>query len=863
MLVIVAILLVFGAVVRYKWRNAAAEKEEILRLVARVSEEEAEIEKLQAVEEYNSPFSPVAAPPPPTPPPSQIEKPHYCAVCYCPTTTRCSKCKAVRYCSGKCQIIHWRQGHKNDCRPATPIHGSKENKSVDETGRDNQINKHLNEPKGSSDPLHEVDDSGSSSCSVPFPSSPEQSETSFDASLTEDRGSGTPISVRPDEVVSNSHLSQTTCDSDEADVPSLDSNAHKESLFEANKYKIASPAEPVEGFQRTGFKDKIAGDGTDRKEEFALGKVDSKGSQPSRLHKSSSPAGHHKNLSQPPGDKAMEFKDFNKSVNNHQVPNVVLGNSQCSKSLSTSSEEYWKKEAQLCYSKETRSMSFRNSGNDKSSYAKSGSLQNSFSEVEYTQMMHQPPSKGLKTSVLKIVQHFRGSKHSKSYTIDIGKDSMGNCTRKVIFPPKLFIQLYSYHDLELHPFGLMNSGNSCFANAVLQCLTFTPPITSYFLQGLHSKSCHKKGWCLICEFECLIRKGQEMRSSVSPDGILFQIQRIGNHLCHGREEDAHDFLRNMVDTMQCIWLEEAGASGSLAEDSTLLGLSFGGYIQSKIKCMKCSGRSEQCERMMDLTVEIDGDIDTLEGALSRFTISETLSGNDKYKCNRCKSYEKAKKKLTILEAPNVLTIVLKRFRSGNLEKLNKLVQFPDTLNLSRYVSGKGDKYPFYHLYAVVVHSNMMNAAYSGHYISYVKNLHGLWFRIDDSRVSPVDQATVLSAEAYILFYARHTPRIPSLVANNVLSDGKPKRITEAIPTTNVTKKKTPKPKPAPSNWIPPNNFTVHSEDWGYHPARVADWSSDTSSIFSTSDAGSCSTDSTKDSSVDEISGYIFGTSMYH
>lgn len=50
--------------------------------------------------------------------------------------------------------------------------------------------------------------------------------------------------------------------------------------------------------------------------------------------------------------------------------------------------------------------------------------------------------------------------------------------------------------------------------------------------------------------------------------------------------------------------------------------------------MKCLGRSEQCDRMMDLTVEIDGDTYTLEQALAQFTISETLGGDDKYKCNR-------------------------------------------------------------------------------------------------------------------------------------------------------------------------------------------------------------------------------------
>lgn len=38
--------------------------------------------------------------------------------------------------------------------------------------------------------------------------------------------------------------------------------------------------------------------------------------------------------------------------------------------------------------------------------------------------------------------------------------------------------------------------------------------------------------------------------------------------------------------------------------------------------------------MMDLTVEIDGDIRTLEDALAQFTTSETLIGENKYHCSR-------------------------------------------------------------------------------------------------------------------------------------------------------------------------------------------------------------------------------------
>jgi len=57
-------------------------------------------------------------------------------------------------------------------------------------------------------------------------------------------------------------------------------------------------------------------------------------------------------------------------------------------------------------------------------------------------------------------------------------------------------------------------------------------------------------------------------------------------------------------------------------------------IYWQIKCMKCGGKSERQERMMDLTVEIDGEIATLEDALRQFTTAETLDGENKYNCVR-------------------------------------------------------------------------------------------------------------------------------------------------------------------------------------------------------------------------------------
>jgi len=47
----------------------------------------------------------------------------------------------------------------------------------------------------------------------------------------------------------------------------------------------------------------------------------------------------------------------------------------------------------------------------------------------------------------------------------------------------------------------------------------------------------------MCEFEYLIQKAKEGTSPLSPIGILSKIHKIGSHLGHGREEDAHEFLR--------------------------------------------------------------------------------------------------------------------------------------------------------------------------------------------------------------------------------------------------------------------------------------------------------------------------------
>lgn len=53
--------------------------------------------------------------------------------------------------------------------------------------------------------------------------------------------------------------------------------------------------------------------------------------------------------------------------------------------------------------------------------------------------------------------------------------------------------------------------------------------------------------------------------------------------------------------------------------------------------MSCHHESERDEKMMDLTLEIYGSVESLEDALTQFTSPEDLDGDNMYRCARCAS----------------------------------------------------------------------------------------------------------------------------------------------------------------------------------------------------------------------------------
>lgn len=59
-------------------------------------------------------------------------------------------------------------------------------------------------------------------------------------------------------------------------------------------------------------------------------------------------------------------------------------------------------------------------------------------------------------------------------------------------------------------------------------------------------------------FKSRVERASQSTLPFSPINILFRLPNIGGNLGYGRQEDAHEFMRFAIDTMQSVCLDEFG-----------------------------------------------------------------------------------------------------------------------------------------------------------------------------------------------------------------------------------------------------------------------------------------------------------------
>ena len=364
--------------------------------------------------------------------------------------------------------------------------------------------------------------------------------------------------------------------------------------------------------------------------------------------------------------------------------------------------------------------------------------------------------------------------------------------------------------LEYWPKGFTNVGNTCYANATLQCLLNTaladalldPKTVPLFrkyssnpnLLAMGSGSVDSEDDILLAtprtketerEQRRKERKERERRrmhencewltkeltditteylSSPRPSHPHAWGWSLSSSLPKGNVVNPQSITRHPDRLSKCLtpYQQEDAHEFLRALLSTLimnghnkeLSSLFDGLLESAVTCEACGRTSLTRDRYMDLSLDInDSEIDTLDDALFEYTKTEVLSGDNAVHCAKCEQKQTVTKGLRLATAPSILVCHLKRFAFnsyGKLVRLHKKIKFPATLEIGDFMSNLNKATPPpYDLVGMIVHQGQTCA--SGHYLAYVKR-DGDWFRCNDSAVEKVEEDIVLNQQAYILMY---------------------------------------------------------------------------------------------------------------
>ncbi|KAK5642978.1 hypothetical protein RI129_009145 [Pyrocoelia pectoralis] len=337
--------------------------------------------------------------------------------------------------------------------------------------------------------------------------------------------------------------------------------------------------------------------------------------------------------------------------------------------------------------------------------------------------------------------------------------------------------------------GMVNMGNTCYLNSILQALFHVPALVNWLIsEKQHSDECEDTGgsMCVICAMRKTLQDSQQRNiNTIRPYLIYNKLRILCRNLIPGRQEDAHEFLRYLVEAMEKAYLSRFKNNSefdSRIKETTPLNQILGGYLRSAVRCLECGNVSTTFQHFQDVLLDIRK-AQTLDEALELYFSREKLD-DDSYHCE---------------SSPMVLCIQLKRFSINS--KISKQIQFRQRLDMTKYVRKRPVGPLIYKLVALVTHMGI--SVNCGHYTAIVQVPGGSFYQFDDSIVKPISNQAVFGTSAYIMLYElENSPFSPK--SSKILSPiSTITQIQEEIPTTTTSLNGNPKVYgPA----LPPNKF---------------------------------------------------------
>uniref|UniRef100_A0A3P8ZIR6 Ubiquitin carboxyl-terminal hydrolase 46 n=1 Tax=Esox lucius TaxID=8010 RepID=A0A3P8ZIR6_ESOLU len=320
-----------------------------------------------------------------------------------------------------------------------------------------------------------------------------------------------------------------------------------------------------------------------------------------------------------------------------------------------------------------------------------------------------------------------------------------------------------------HYFGLVNFGNTCYCNSVLQALFFCRPFRENVLAyKAQQKKKENLLTCLADLFHSIATQKKKV-GVIPPKKFISRLRKENDLFDNYMQQDAHEFLNYLLNTVADILQEEKKQekqNGRLKNNGTAVTADtepenktieptwvhdiFQGTLTNETRCLNCETVSSKDEDFLDLSVDVEQNT-SITHCLRDFSNTETLCSEYKYYCETCCSKQEAQKRMRVKKLPMILALHLKRFKyMEQLHRYTKLsyrVVFPLELRLFNTSGDAVNLDRMYDLVAVVVHCG--SGPNRGHYITIVKS-HGFWLLFDDDIVEVCPSLALFYYRSYVL-----------------------------------------------------------------------------------------------------------------
>lgn len=342
--------------------------------------------------------------------------------------------------------------------------------------------------------------------------------------------------------------------------------------------------------------------------------------------------------------------------------------------------------------------------------------------------------------------------------------------------------------------GLKNLGNSCFMNAVLQCLSACFPLARYFTSGQWRTDVNVSNPLgyhgnVAKEFARVLRElSSDDNSVIAPVELRNELGKTRPEFASNEQQDAQELLNFLLDaihedlnshatrprlrelteqeefyreTLEDSFVSDTEWKRHSHRNMSVVVKLFQGQLQSRLQCLKCGQTSTTYNAFSTLSLPIPAKqgVVTLEDCVNEFVKTEDMKGDDTWFCPKCQTQREASKKLSISKLPDVLIIHFKRFQSKGpwRDKLNTNISFPlSGLDMTNYIGqslrGPTTVKSVYDVFGIVYHRGSMEG---GHYTAMINpdtQRSNDWTLFDDSRVAPNNE--IDNRASYLLFYAK-------------------------------------------------------------------------------------------------------------